>query len=437
MGYARPFDHAPLKVAYVLKRFPRFSETFILNELLELERQGVDVEVFSLLKPPEEMRHELLGGLKARITYLPSNSSILGMQVKQTDSTGANEAKLGVAEAVETIDFGDALSGKDAAATAVILFKATALAFIAKARGVQHFHAHFGSDAATVAMLASRLSGVGYSFTAHARDIYHTYVNPKADRKMRQAKIAEANFVATVSEFNRSHLQSLAGEAHANRIHRLYNGVDLSRFEFHPDGREPHTILSVGRLVEKKGFADLIAGCAILRDQQTPFRCIIVGDGPLQQDLQSQINALNLQHHVELAGPKPQEQLREIMRNATLFALPCIVTESGDRDGLPTVLLEALAAGLPCISTDVAGVPEIIADGRTGLLIPPGQPADLARAMVRLLSEPDLRIQIAWQGRDKAASDFDLKRNVATLATLFATHAQQKETAHAHSLRVS
>jgi colanic acid/amylovoran biosynthesis glycosyltransferase len=436
MGYAKPFELTPLKVAYVLKRFPRFSETFILNEMLELERQGVEVEVFSLLKPPDEMRHELLAALKARITYLPSSSSIQGLEAMRTSGTGSNESKLGVAAAAAQADFGDAFAGKDTKEIAVLMFKAAALAFLAKANGVQHFHAHFGSDAAAVAMLAARLSGIGYSFTAHARDIYHTYVDVKTDNLMRRARMAEASFVTTVSDFNSAHLKSVAGTAHAHRVHRLYNGVDLSRFEFHPEGREPHTILSVGRLVEKKGFADLIAACAALRDQGRPLNCIIVGDGPLHGELQTLISSLNLQDRVELVGPRPQEDLVKIMHKSTIFALPCIVTETGDRDGLPTVLLEALAAGLPCISTDVAGVPEIITDQTTGLLVPPGRPAALANAMARLLSEPDARVRMAWKGREKAERDFDLKRNVATLATLFATHIQPEENAHADRLRV-
>jgi colanic acid/amylovoran biosynthesis glycosyltransferase len=404
----------PLRVGYVLKRFPRFSETFILNELLELERQGVEVEVFSLLRPPDEPRHALLSQLKAKVNYLPSAAAVDALTVKQGVAEGHAE-RVPLVDLVDGSMFDDAMPGKTGREMCALVLKAAVLALMVKAHGIQHMHAHFGSDAATVAMLAGRLTRTPYSFTAHAKDIYHTYSDEQTDWRMRRAKIAEAAFVATVSDFNRKQLISIAGPLAAPRIHRIYNGIDLSRFVFAPEGRDTATILSVGRLVEKKGFADLVAACAILRDRHVSFKCKIVGDGPLLDPLKHQIASLRLEQHVLLVGPKPQEELIDLMQQATVFVLPCIVTDSGDRDGLPTVLLEALASGLPAISTDVSGVPEIIAHGKTGLTTRQNAPGEIAAAVTEMLQNPGFRLRIAVAGRKKAESNFDLKRNVSVL----------------------
>jgi colanic acid/amylovoran biosynthesis glycosyltransferase len=411
-----------LRVGYVLKRFPRFSETFILNELLELERQGVEVEVFSMLRPPEEPRHARLADLKARVTYLPTVPAPDMLTVKQVAHGGALQ-KMPLEQAASGSAFEDVMPRRSAAETTAITFKASALALLARAAGVTHLHAHFGSDATTVALLAGRLARLPYSFTAHAKDIYDTYIDEVTDRRMRRAKIAEAAFVATVSEFNRVHLCEIAGRDHTGKIHRLYNGIDLERFSQTGETREKALVLSVGRLVEKKGLGDLVEACRILQARGLQFKCMIVGDGPLREALENQIAQAGLEGCVELAGPRPQEELAALLSRATLFALPCIVTPSGDRDGLPTVLLEALAAGLPSISTNVAGIPEIIDHGKSGLLVGQKDPVQLAGAIESLLTSPSLCARISLAGRQKAERDFDVVKNVAALAACFKRHA--------------
>ena len=427
----------PLRIAYVLKRFPRLSETFILNEMLELERQGVEIEVFSLFRPPDEQKHALLSQLRARVTYLPTSSGVEALTVKQTIDGLAPE-KMAFTEATGDYAFDDAMPGRNGTETAALILKGSALAMLARARNLGHLHAHFGSDAATVAMLASRLSNLPFSFTAHAKDIYHTYTDIETDKKMRRAKIAEATFVATVSDFNRKHLIGIAGKSAAAKIHRLYNGIDLTRFSHSTASRELATILSVGRLVEKKGLSDLIEACRLLRNQGANFRCHIVGDGPLETLLTAQISQAGLENEVWLLGPRPQEELVGLMREATMFVLPCIVTESGDRDGLPTVLLEALASGLPSISTTVSGVPEIIEHGKSGLLVEQFSPVQLADAMASLLASSILRESLATRGRRKAERDFDLVKNVGTLRGYFERSiAKSSGGLIASSLRVS
>jgi colanic acid/amylovoran biosynthesis glycosyltransferase len=413
----------PLRVAYVLKKFPRLSETFILNEMLELERRGVIVEVFSLFRPPEEKRHALLGKLKARVTYLPSASSVGELTVKEMDvSTGALERR-SMQDATAGEGFGDLMPSRSSDDIAKLMLKANTLAILAQARNIQHLHAHFGSDAATVALLAGRIAKLPFSYTAHAKDIYHTYVDDQSDNRMRRAKMHEAAFVATVSEFNRAHLQEISCDGHAD-IRRLYNGIDLSKFSFVDSGRDKHSILSVGRLVEKKGFADLVDACALLKQRVTDFHCNIIGDGPLEGELRQRILDRGLSGHVHLLGSLPQEAVIEKMKVATVFVLPCIITTSGDRDGLPTVLLEALASGLPAISTNVAGVPEILDHGICGLIVPPSDPESLALAIEHVLGSEEQQRNYAVLGRRKAERDFDLCKNVAVLHRYFQTTAR-------------
>src|SRR5207249_4461881 len=243
------------------------------------------------------------------------------------------------------------------------------------------------TDAATVAMLASRLTGLPFSFTAHAKDIFHQQV----DRALLHQKIREARFVITVSEFNRQYLADLAGPELAPRIVRLYNGINLERFKSDPRiRREPDLILAVGRLEEKKGFGQLLEACRALQVAGRSFRGLIVGEGPEREALQEKIRAAGLAERVVLNGALPQEQLIETMKRATVFVLPCVTSATGDQDGLPTVLLEALAIGLPAISTNLAGIPEIIENRKTGLLVPPGEVVPLAKAIEEVLANPQL-----------------------------------------------
>ena len=390
-------NQPPVRVGYVLKRFPRFSETFILNELLALQALGIECHIFSLLTPPDEPRHAGLADLRAPVTYL-------------SKATGP----------MLVVDPKDAVlfAGNDPRSVTTLQWKAAEVARLARAAGITHLHAHFGSDPTTVALLAAREIGGTFSYTAHARDIYHTYVSPEIDAAKRQAKLNEAAFTVTVSDCNADHLTSLCPAA-ADRIHRVYNGIDLTLFT-PTDESTPGRIMAVGRLVEKKGFAVLVDACAILRDRGLDFDCRIIGDGPLQGALQGQIEALDLTGQVTLAGPMPQEKLAAELGTAAIAALPCVITPDGDRDGLPTVLLEAMGKAIPVVTTTVTGGPEIVAEGETGLLCAPGDPVSLADALEVLILDPDRARAMGLAGRRRAERLFDLTTNVAQLTGHFA-----------------
>ena len=408
-----------LKVGYVVKRFPRFSETFILNELLTLEAQGVDVEVFSLEHPPEEARHAFATDLRAPVTYLPDHTQLGGLSVSVPGQSSPSASPLRHQLAGST-PLRSLFPGVSPSKAARLTLKGAVLGILASARGITHLHAHFASNATTVALLASRLSAIPFSFTAHARDIYHTYVDPETDDQLRRRKIREAAFVVTVSDFNLDHLRTLAPDAHSRKIRRLYNGTDLARFTPHADaGRPNDRFLAVGRLVEKKGFTHLVDACRLLEARGIDHHCTIVGEGPLRAELEEQIRACAIAHRIELVGACSQERIRTLMQASSAIVLPCVVGKSGDRDGLPTVLLEGMAMRLPVISTQVAGVPEIVDPNRTGLLVPPENATALADALERIHANPEWARHLGARGRKRAEERFDLETNVAQLASWF------------------
>ena len=393
------------KIAYVLKMYPRFSETFIVNEILELERQGVDVRIYSLRKPDDGRFHASLARVKAGVVYVPQYPQMEPERVQRAHEVVSNAFP----EAYR------ALRADLEAREDEFLFKRFVQAGVIAAHLLQHpvdaMHAHFASSATRVATYVHRLIGLPYSFTAHAKDIFHDEVNPESLR----AKMRDARFVVTVSEFNRGYLRGLLNGGPGD-VRKLYNGIDPDAFTPSPAvRREPGLILSVGRLVEKKGFEDLIHACAWLREGRVEFRCEIIGTGERREALKTLIAELELEQHVKLVGPRPQDEVLAAYRRATVFALPCIVGRDGNRDGLPTVLIEAMAAGLPVISTNLVGVPEIVEHGVDGLLVEPGDSAALAACLARLLQDAALRERLSGAGRRKVEQRFDVRRNVTQL----------------------
>ncbi len=361
-------------VCYIVKRFPRLSQTFVLNELLALERQGLRLTVISLRRSDEA--HSGYAELAAPVLYL--------------DGQGTPEAE------------------------------AAQIAPLVSARGVTHIHAHFATRAATVASLVSAATGVPFSFTAHAHDIFHAGV----DRSALAATMARAASVVTVSEYNRRYLEGLlAAEGRTGRVLRLYNGVDLSRLCPTAGPRRPGLIVGVGRLIAKKGFAVLVAAMRLLRAVGHRASCLIIGEGEERPRLEAQIAAAGLAESVRLAGALAPAQVARLVGEAEVFALPCLVDAAGDRDGMPTVLVEAMALGTPVVSTDVAGIPELVQHGRTGLLGAEGDPASLAAALARLLDDAALRERLRVAALARVRTDFDLERNVFRLRGLFTADA--------------
>jgi|SRR5882724_11269077 len=392
------------RIAYVLKVFPRLSETFVINEIRELERQGVAVHVFSLHAPPAAVPHRLLHALEAPI-----------VQVDALERPSHEQLQRATALLTERIaeghDLAERLFPKSYVRLAVQLAR-----FVET--GFGRLHAHFASRAGHVAMLASTLLGIPYSFTAHAKDIYHEEV----DQEVLRVKMRLATLVVTVSDFNRQTLLRMGSGIPGleRKIVRDYNGVDLALF--HParaEDRLPGRILAVGRLVEKKGFPVLIQACDQLARQGLPFTCDLIGSGDQEPALRALVRERRLDDAVRLRGAVPVEQVAVEMRTASVVVLPCVVAADGNVDALPTVLLEAMACGLPVVSTALSGIPEIVADGETGYLVPPGDPARLAAVMAPVLEDRVLAERLGRAGRERAADRFDLRTNVARLRDWF------------------
>ena len=386
----------------MVKRYPRYSETFIVNEILAHEAAGVGIEIFSLLPPEDGHFQDLISRVRAPVTYLPSK----GLKVAEFWSV--------LEEAGETFPDGwlslEAARGEDVR----YVYQAMVLAREARLRAISHLHAHFATAATTVARLAARFAGLPYTFTAHAKDIFHDSVQPADLRR----KLADAAVAVTVSDFNLAYLRESYGLA-ARHVRRIYNGLGLERFPYRSPRERPPRIVGVGRLVEKKGFVNLIEACAILADEGRGFTCRIVGAGEQEVELRARIARLGLEDRVELLGPRPQRELVRLVQGAAVLATPCVVGADGNRDGLPTVLLEAMALGTPCVSTDVTGIPEVIRDAETGLMVPQWDPAALAAAIERLLEEPDLRVRLADRARRLVEAKFDVNRNAAQLREVF------------------
>lgn len=391
-----------MRVGYVIKCYPLFSQTFIVNEILAHEAAGLDLEIFSLRPPRNEDRHAAVALVKAPVTYVPG------------PDIGAGELWSEIAAAAARApDLGTRLAPAAGEAPGDV-YQALVVARLAAERRITHLHAHFGNVATTVARIAGRLAGVPYTFTAHARDIFHQKVVPEKLAR----KLADASAVITVSDFNLHHLRSTYGAA-ASGVRRIYNGLDLARFGYDSPVQRSPMIISVGRLVEKKGFAVLLDACAILARRGRDFHCRIVGGGPLEDALRQQIARLGLEGRVELAGPRPQEEVVRMVQESAVFAAPCVVGADGDRDGLPTVLLEAMALGTPCVGTDVTGIPEVLHDGETGLMVPQHDAGILADALERLLGDARLRENLAASARRLMEGEFDIHRNAARIRAAF------------------
>jgi glycosyltransferase involved in cell wall biosynthesis len=388
------------RVGYVLKMYPRFSETFIVSELLAREAAGERFVIFSLRPPVDPRFHPELARVAAPVSYLdrPGKPSTLWAALR--DAVAAQPALAdGMARVLPELLAAEV----DDAVQAVILARAALDA------GVTHLHAHFASMATTIARLASLLSGIPYSFTAHAKDLFHEEVDPVDIAR----KLRDAHHTVTVSDFNVEYLTRMH-PAEVQSLHRIHNGLELDRFPFRSSARpatrgteQPFRIVAVGRLVEKKGFALLLDAAARLHEAGLAVSVDIVGDGALREDLAARIDRLGLRGRVRLLGSLPQNDVSAVLAGADVFVAPCVVGADGNADGLPTVILEAMALGVPCVATDVTGIPEVVRDGDTGLLCRSGSVTDLVQAVQRV-ARPDFDIEgITRRARQLVEDLFD------------------------------
>ncbi len=380
---------APPVIGYVLKRFPRLSETFILRELLELERLGAEVVVLALGRPDEGTVHAEYRRLRARVVYL---EDVPSLQTRRGESDPVSDEWSRAARAARRLapQLGQA--------------------------GVTHVHAHFATSAALIARELGVLLSLPYSLTAHAKDIFHESVSQSHIEML----VRDAAFVVTVSDYNVRHLRQLAPVAHETPIHRIYNGIDAAAYPYALAGvTSPERVLAVGRLVEKKGFDVFVDAIGILRSRRPSLQATLIGTGRCEADLRDRVARRGLAHAITMPGALAQQQVRHAMQTHHVLAVPCVVAGDGDRDGLPTVITEAMASGLPVVATPVTGIPEIVRHDDTGLLVSEGDPDALADGLERLLSDCVLRTRVTTAARQLIEQDFDIHQNARQLADLF------------------
>ncbi|MEN8207501.1 MAG: glycosyltransferase family 4 protein [Pseudomonadota bacterium] len=386
------------RVGYVLKKYPRLSETFIVNEILAHESSGMCIEIFSLRHSSEELIHDMVKRVKAPINHL------------YKDEIGITRFWNLVKECADL--FPTLWSALDATRydNAKLTYQAMLLAKSIKEKDITHLHAHFASSAVNVARLASKITGIPFSVTAHAKDIYSNNIDKTALRQ----SLNDASAIVTVSDYNIDYIDKHLGGVGTD-IKRIYNGLPLEQFIFQSPEERPDTIVAIGRLVEKKGFEVLVKACKLIQGTRKDFKCLIIGDGHLKQELLQLVTSLDLTAHIELCGPKSQAEIKRHIQQAAVLAAPCLVSNDGDRDGLPTVLIESMALGTPCVSTDVTGIPEIVIDNKTGLLVPQHDAQLLATAIRHLLDSASSRVQLATHARQLVETHFDISRNSQTM----------------------
>ena len=424
------------RLAYLLATFPALTETFVVGEILELRRRGVPIELFALRQPRETVDHRDAEALRPETTYARGlgDPRLLAAHLRMlARRPGRYLRTLGLV--VRGTWRNPVLLLKSLA----LFAKAVDLAEIMTARGIEHVHAHWATYPTTCALVVSGLTGRPFSFTAHAWDI-------SLVRTFLPEKIAHARFVVTCTRENQSVLAGLAPGAHAAKVHLNYHGVSLERFAPPAERRraERPRILACGSLFERKGLADLVRACALLARAGVAFDCVIVGEGPQRPKLQALIAEGGLGERVQLVGAMaPTEVIRQYER-ADVFVLPClarsvdVIDEEADvvkslecwfegkgsviKDGIPNVLMEAMAMGVPVVSTPTAGIPELVIDDVNGVLVPPRNPAALAAAIRRLLGDEDLRRRLALRASEDVRARFDRRVTANELADIFTSH---------------
>jgi glycosyltransferase involved in cell wall biosynthesis len=426
------------EVAYVLKGFPRMSELFIASEIHRVEQAGVPLRLFVIRPPDEDERHPVVDRIRAQPVYLPPTTNLSSAPLpawlrenlprfrpslrRVAARRPAGLARAAAAALAQALRSRTRLWSRPRKVCVKEFLLAVALADrLLDAPDVRHLHAHFAHGATTVTWLASLIVGVPFSFTGHAKDVYSETLNPAG---LLRRKLLAARFAVTCTEANRRHLLALAPEA---TVHRVYHGLNadfarlLAAGPVQVERNGALRLLAVGRLVEKKGLDVLVDAHALVAARGVPTETTLAGgeDGAYGDELRRRIAGLGLEGSVRLAGTMSQAALLDEYGRASVFCLPCRVLANGDRDGIPNVLVEAMAAGLPVVTTPVSGIPELVEDGVNGLLVPPDDPERLAEALLLLHADGGLRERLATAGRATVRDRFEGDALAGRMAELF------------------
>ena len=401
-------------VAFVLKGYPRLSETFIAQEILALEQLGLDIRIISLRHPTDRTQHPVHRQIRAPVLYLPEYLKDEPRRVLRAWRQVRRLPGYRTARRAWLHDL-----WRDPTPNRIRRFGQALVLAAEMAPDIRHLHAHFLHTPASVTRYAAMLTGRRWSVSAHAKDIWTTSAWEKRE------KLASAEWAVTCTATGHRHLGALAPSGEAVRL--CYHGLDLERFAAPPprlssaDGSDPEAplvILSVGRAVEKKGYGDLLEALALL-PAELSWRFIHIGGGALAKRLKKQARRLGLEQRIEWCGARPQPDVLAAYREADLFVLAAKIGRDADQDGLPNVLMEAQSQRLACVATRLPGIAELIEDDRTGLLVPPGDAPALAAAIEALIRDPRRRAQLAAAGELRVRREFAMQTGVTALGALF------------------
>lgn len=399
--------------ACVCSQFPEFCETFILHEILELKKRGIPFRMFSL-KPCRDERfqpgaRELM---ESATDYPPAPwSPALALAAAACLFRHPVRYLATLLLALRSLRGPLPVFLK----TLFVFYQAAWFARRARALGLRHVHAHWASIPSSSGLFIARLAGLPFSLTAHAYDIF-------IDRTLLEEKMAAARYLITCTKYNKQFILETCAGADPDKIEVCYHGVCLDTFDHCVElSGAPHdrpVLLSIGRLCDTKGFPDLLEACAQLKRRGLRFECRIVGDGYMRAELETLRARLGLEDCVTITGLLPRERVAEELRRARLFVLPCVVTPRGDRDGLPNVVVEAMAMALPVVATDISALPEAVTDGENGRLVPQRDPAALADAIAGCWDDPETLRRWGENSRRRAHEVFGLKENADRLAAV-------------------
>jgi colanic acid/amylovoran biosynthesis glycosyltransferase len=392
--------------AYLFERFPSFGQTFCYREVAELYRQGNTPSIFSIRNPRDEPPQDWDTRIVERVHYLPGEKELLD-DVQGVSKKGRLSPVI-IAALDEWGRRSDFLR----------LYQAVYIGLRLQDLGIDHVHAHFAGMAARTAFWIAKFFPITFSFTAHANDIFA----PRTFEIGLDKLVELARVIITETDYSEKFLRERFPNR-ADRIHRVYNGLNLAEFGRGNFSCDPPLIVAIGRLITKKGFANLIRACALLLEHGRLFRCEIFGEGPLEDQLRAQIEGSGLKELVQLPGAKPQHELRERLAAANVFVLPSVPEAEGGMDNLPTVIMEAMATGLPVVSTRIGGIPEMVIDNETGFLVRSADPVALADAIEKVINDRSLGQKLGQAGHGRAQTLFSIEKNVRDLCALICSSA--------------
>lgn len=402
------------KIAYIMSRFPHLPETFILREMTALAESGWQISLYPLILQEQEIVHPEAKSWLAQAKNLPFLSwDVLvanGRYLKQNPVRFISVWIRTLKENWQSFNF--------FLRALALLPKAAYAAHLMQQEGIDHIHAHYASHPALVAWIIHQLTGIPYSMTVHAHDIF-------VRTAMLKTKLQDVTFVAAISEFNREYLANLLGDWVCDKIHIVHCGILPENYHPHTNelrSDQPIEIISIGSLQPYKGQKYLIEACAYLREQGIPFRCRIIGEGEERDNLEQQISEHQLGSQVKLLGAKTQEEVATLLRTAHCYIQPSIITETGKMEGIPVSIMEALACDLPVVATQLSGIPELVRADETGYLVPSADASALAAAIIQIYRNYGLAKQLATNGRRLVLQEFELTGNVNRLSHLFQQH---------------